>query len=74
MNLNVGRDTSETNPFGYQIGVSMKPDKCSLSPMFFYQLSESVRLINTMSIDSDYVINGGVGAEYEFSPETKVTV
>lgn len=46
----------------------------TLNPTLMYQLADSVKLHTSCSIDSDYGMRAVLGAEYEFSQETKMTV
>ena len=56
------------------MGLKLDPDSLTLMPSLSYKIAEQVRLVANMQIDSDYTCKMAVGAEYEFSQETKVAV
>jgi long-subunit fatty acid transport protein len=70
----VGRDISESNKLGYSMGVNLTPDKCTLTPTLMYQIMDNIKLVSSVAVDSDYGWRLSLGAEYEFSHETKVVV
>ena len=47
--------------------MQMSADKFTLSPSLNYQIVDSVRLVTTMSLDSEYESKMAIGAEYDFS-------
>lgn len=56
------------------MGLKLSPDSLTLMPSLSYKIAEQVRLVANMQIESDYSCKMAVGAEYEFSQETKVAV
>ena len=39
-----GRNISDTNAFGYELGVEMNPEKCSISPGIAYKISDNIQI------------------------------
>ena len=74
LDATVERDTSPTNPLGFSIGVNLTEDKITVSPSLNYQVSDKIKVFSSVALDSDLSAKLSCGAEYEFTPETKVLV
>ena len=72
--MSVDREASDNELWGYSLGLKLSPDSLTLMPSLSYKIAEQVRLVANMQIDSDYSCKMAVGAEYDFSQETKVAV
>ena len=74
MSFNLSKDISDTERLGYSVGLDLSMDRSSLTPTLLYQIADNIRLISSCSFDSDLGAKLAIGAEYEFSLETKATV
>ena len=74
LNVNIAKEPNESNIWGGSMGLQLSPDKLTLSPTLSYKIAEHVRLVYNMQVDSDFTCKLAVGAEYDFSQETKVAV
>ena len=74
LNFSVSRDIGSANSYGFQVDVNLGEDKMTISPTLFFQASDKVRVFSSVALDSDMGSKIVLGAEYEFSEETKVLV
>ena len=67
LNFGIGRECTDKNPLGYHVKLDMNPDKSTITPSFSQKLTDSVKWVNSLTIDTDNGIKGSTGLEFDFS-------
>ena len=67
LKVNLSRDSSDSNPLGYSMGMDISADKFTLAPSINYLIADGIRLSSSMSFDSEYECKLAIGVAYEFS-------